>query len=737
MYCPNCGKQLPDGTKFCRYCGSPVEEAAAPPPVPESAKDRSLSNAAIGQTSAAPGQSPHKKSGHKPLIFIAAAFLFLIVIAAAVLITPAAVRKIQEKRFEMKLEAGYRYLDELDYEQAVIAFQSSIKINPKNLDAYLGLSDAYLGQGKPEKAADILEQAVVIVKESYETDDEISGDGGAVIIKLASIYEENSDYSSVHELYDEGRKYLPHEDWDEAEEELAVSERDAYIKFLIETLTPEKGLAQKDGQSISSMLWETYLPYYTPYEGIVSILLDDLDGDSALELAVITSRLEITSVNSDSGSYSDKVFDLTLYKLVNGSVTEKQKLERISFLESGCWGYMAMMNYEHESTPYLCLISSGDSNQEYSYQEIRIYQMENGLYKLATGFRHDYTEGEELIELQDSGDFTVLRHINHWGTVDSDGRDTVGEAGNYGEYESTTEAVEYQNSVLKKYGADTYWQTDFINMDTFQGESNLVCGYLLRTEATSYGYDYYITVVDHSPLQSMVNNYRLNALAADRPAPAVISELKLKDTLTDPSGRAICEIDLTYPSIKPSNGMNGVDSINRFFQEDAQEIRDSMFTDTSGTDPQYLRNPNSADSSFQSALNNGYALGIAVDFYGYYGGAHGTSNLAYYNYDMLTGLQLSLTDIVTDSTVFQSFLKQEILSQIQSSGDYERTFGDYRETISNYNLNTNWLLDESGFTFAFNEYEIGPYSSGRFTYTIPYEDCMEYLNEYGKLIVKD
>ena len=199
MYCPNCGKQLPDGTKFCRYCGSPVEEAAAPPPVPASVKDRSPSNAAIGQTSAAPGQSPHKKNGHKPLIFIAAAFLFLIVIAAAVLITPAAVRKIQEKRFEMKLEAGYRYLDELDYEQAVIAFQSSIKINPKNLDAYLGLSDAYLGQGKPEKAADILEQAVVIVKESYETDDEISGDGGAVIIKLASIYDENSDYSSVHE----------------------------------------------------------------------------------------------------------------------------------------------------------------------------------------------------------------------------------------------------------------------------------------------------------------------------------------------------------------------------------------------------------------------------------------------------------------------------------------------------------------------------------------------------------
>ena len=30
MYCPNCGKKIPDQAKFCGYCGSPVTAPAEP-----------------------------------------------------------------------------------------------------------------------------------------------------------------------------------------------------------------------------------------------------------------------------------------------------------------------------------------------------------------------------------------------------------------------------------------------------------------------------------------------------------------------------------------------------------------------------------------------------------------------------------------------------------------------------------------------------------------------------------
>ena len=32
MYCRQCGKQLPDGTRYCTECGAPMEPQAGPPP---------------------------------------------------------------------------------------------------------------------------------------------------------------------------------------------------------------------------------------------------------------------------------------------------------------------------------------------------------------------------------------------------------------------------------------------------------------------------------------------------------------------------------------------------------------------------------------------------------------------------------------------------------------------------------------------------------------------------------
>ena len=51
-----------------------------------------------------------------------------------------------------QLELGTRYLSELDYENAVIAFTAAIEIDPRNAQAYAGLYAAYIVQGNPQKA---------------------------------------------------------------------------------------------------------------------------------------------------------------------------------------------------------------------------------------------------------------------------------------------------------------------------------------------------------------------------------------------------------------------------------------------------------------------------------------------------------------------------------------------------------------------------------------------------------
>ncbi|MDF2538392.1 MAG: hypothetical protein K0S76_1413 [Herbinix sp.] len=91
-------------------------------------------------------------------VWIAAVILLLIVtgIIAAVTITGSDKAGTASKQ----LSLGEKYLSELDYESAVIAFNEVIKIEPKNVRAYLGGADAYLHLDKQKDAADLLTKGV-------------------------------------------------------------------------------------------------------------------------------------------------------------------------------------------------------------------------------------------------------------------------------------------------------------------------------------------------------------------------------------------------------------------------------------------------------------------------------------------------------------------------------------------------------------------------------------------------
>ena len=56
-----------------------------------------------------------------------------------------------------KLDLGHKYLVELSYDKAVLEFTDAIEIDPMNVDAYIGLADAYIGQGDTDKAVEVLE----------------------------------------------------------------------------------------------------------------------------------------------------------------------------------------------------------------------------------------------------------------------------------------------------------------------------------------------------------------------------------------------------------------------------------------------------------------------------------------------------------------------------------------------------------------------------------------------------
>jgi len=71
-------------------------------------------------------------------------------------------------RIREQLDLGQKYLTELNYEQAVLAFTKAIELDPKNAEAYTGLGSAYLGQKKYDEAVSAYETAVELDSGSWE-----------------------------------------------------------------------------------------------------------------------------------------------------------------------------------------------------------------------------------------------------------------------------------------------------------------------------------------------------------------------------------------------------------------------------------------------------------------------------------------------------------------------------------------------------------------------------------------
>lgn len=66
-----------------------------------------------------------------------------------------------DKRLAKQLDLGNSYMDELNYEQAIVAFEEAIKIDPKSEEAYICLANVYIEQGEYAKAIEVLEEGYV------------------------------------------------------------------------------------------------------------------------------------------------------------------------------------------------------------------------------------------------------------------------------------------------------------------------------------------------------------------------------------------------------------------------------------------------------------------------------------------------------------------------------------------------------------------------------------------------
>ena len=97
-----------------------------------------------------------------------------------------------------KLSLGEKYLSEMEYEKAVIAFKDVIDIEPKNIPAYIGLAEAYDGLGQYDYAIETLTTAKAVIEDEVEHNGNIVEDAYKVYLMLADLFQKEGNSHNAY-----------------------------------------------------------------------------------------------------------------------------------------------------------------------------------------------------------------------------------------------------------------------------------------------------------------------------------------------------------------------------------------------------------------------------------------------------------------------------------------------------------------------------------------------------------
>ena len=95
-------------------------------------------------------------------------FAIILVIVAVIITAVISIGFSNEARANRKVKSAEKYVTELNYEDAILAYEEAIKLDPRNMDTYLALAEVYVTMGEPEQAIVVLERGITVAKGVYE-----------------------------------------------------------------------------------------------------------------------------------------------------------------------------------------------------------------------------------------------------------------------------------------------------------------------------------------------------------------------------------------------------------------------------------------------------------------------------------------------------------------------------------------------------------------------------------------
>lgn len=205
------------------------------------------------------------------------------------------------------------------------------------------------------------------------------------------------------------------------------------------------------------------------------------------------------------------------------------------------------------------------------------------------------------------------------------------------------------------------------------------------------------------------------------------------------AGTVIYTASVTYPVISSTNDSQTLNLLNEKFKSEAEAlIKDEETGESFNTAKQDKLSSEENDYEFpgyykSDAYSAQYNKNGVVSFLRsvdmYMGGAHPSHNFSGETYDMTTGEEMKITDVLKMS-------QEEINSLIvagfedEAKKDPERYAGGYfnHETLAQNVGLADWYLTNEGVVFFFNEYDILPYAAGVPEYVFTYKENEDKFN---------
>lgn len=103
----------------------------------------------------------------------------------------------EQLTWQEQYDLGIRYLEDGNYEEAIIAFTAAIKIDPKRAPAYVGRGDAYVLSGETE-------ENLTAAQADYEKAIELDEMLAEAYLGLADVYIRQGEYDKATEILKQG-----------------------------------------------------------------------------------------------------------------------------------------------------------------------------------------------------------------------------------------------------------------------------------------------------------------------------------------------------------------------------------------------------------------------------------------------------------------------------------------------------------------------------------------------------